>query len=115
MFGSLALLKRKATALDDAPPPSPANIPSHPPPFLPPTPTAPPCKQPRRDPAIVDWMWRVVKAGGQWLDELRAGQLAAHDAMIQQQAVMREVASWERELESAIRELVQWLQEEEEL
>ena len=57
----------------------------------------------------------MVKAGGQWLDELRAGQLAAHDAMVQQQAAMREVASWERELESAIRELVRWLQEEEEL
>jgi len=59
-------------------------------------------------------MWGVVKAGGQWLDELRAGQLAAHDAMVRQQAAMREVASWERELESAIRELVRWLQEEDE-
>jgi len=35
--------------------------------------------------------------------------------MVRQQAAMREVASWERELESAIRELVRWLQEEEEL
>ena len=56
-------------------------------------------------------MLGVVKAGGQWLDELRAGQLAAHDAMVQQQAAMQEVVSWERELEGAIQELVQWLQE----
>ena len=58
-------------------------------------------------------MWGVVKAGGQWLDELRAGQLAAHDVMVRQQATMQEAAGWEQELEDAIRELVRWLREEE--
>ena len=51
-------------------------------------------------------MWDVVKVGGKWLDELRAGQLAAYDAM-------REVAVWERELEDEIWELMRWLREEE--
>jgi len=57
-------------------------------------------------------MWGVVKARGQWLDELQAGQLATYDAMVRQQAAMREVAGWEQELEDVIRELMRWLREE---
>ena len=57
-------------------------------------------------------MWGVLKARGKWLNELRAGQLAAYDVMVRQQAAMREVAGWEWELEDAIRELMRWLWEE---
>ena len=67
----------------------------------------------------MDQMRRLLWVGAQWMDTLRVAQMAAQEAsgvmamaMLWQQGVMREVSSWELEVESAMREMAKLVDEE---
>ena len=83
----------------------------HPPPPQPSSPLLA-SKQPRHNCKLVDHMWGLLWMGTQHLDMLRGAQMAAQEAsgvmaaaMLQHQGAMREVSSWESEVEGVMREM----------
>ena len=111
-FGSPVLLKCKADEITaDVPPPLPQ--PSLPPPVS---------KQARHncDHDMLLQMWALLRTGARWLDTLRGAQMAAQEAsgvmataMLWQQGAMREVSTWESEVEGAMREMARRVEGEE--
>jgi len=64
-------------------------------------------------------MHGLLQVGARWMDTLHMAQMAAQEAsgvmamvMLQQQGVMREVSAWESEVESAMREMANLVDEE---